>query len=171
MNKRLDTNKIRIAQVRYYDTRMNGAELSSIVAYAFLYQVGEDQYINLIDPTKDYAVFDRTPYSNVLKSGLEYGTRIVHKCGKIEDGICYVMDEARGKEIFGTDSIDKDRIESYIMNSDYFFLDRPDIMKKIPLMRRLKYASLILADSKRLSDFYAFIDSHDEKKYMKRYGN
>ena len=168
MNKTLDTNKLRVAEVRYYDSKMGGVEVSSTMAYAFLYRIG-DRYVNVLDPSKEFPVFSRAPYSNVLMSGLEFGNRLFYECGDLCDGACYVMSRESGEEIFGREAIEMETLKSYILNSNYFFLDRADILKSMPFRKRLKYLPLLFSDGKKMSEFYAFLDSHDQKKMVKRH--
>ena len=66
--KKMKTQDLRLARVRYYDTKHNGAELSHLEAYAFLRKAGEHFY-NVFDVVEDLPVLDRMPYSCTTRSG------------------------------------------------------------------------------------------------------
>ena len=55
IDRDVDLKRLKLAKVRYYDAKNNGAELSDIDAYAFLINVN-GHYINLFDPIEELPV-------------------------------------------------------------------------------------------------------------------
>ena len=166
-NRGLNTKTLRLARVKYYDTKHDGAEVNDIDAYAFLEKVG-DEYVNLFDPTDGLAVFERSIYPNVTRDGEEYGNKIIHVCGNITDGACYVMDRVSVPELFGKDEVSLSELKSYILNSKLFFVDRISIIKGQKRAYRLLFYPTLLADQKQMAEFQQFIASHEgAKQYVK----
>ena len=128
-NNNINTEKLKIAEIRYFDTKYNGVEIPPINAYAFLYQFG-NQYRNIFKLEEELPVYDRVPYSNTTRDGLDYGTKIVLVSGECKDGPCYVMEKLDMKSVFGKDKITMEQLEDYVLKSKYFFIDREDIRKK-----------------------------------------
>ncbi len=69
------TKDLRLARIRYFDRKRNGAELTDIEAYTFLLKTAE-KCINVFDSTDVLSIYDRMPYPNVASNGMEYGNRL-----------------------------------------------------------------------------------------------
>jgi len=119
-NRKLNLKDLKLARIRYFDRKMNGAEVTGIDAYAFLYQVG-DEYINLFSEEDSYPVFGRVPYTNTTRDGEDFGTKIVQLAGEDESGPCYIIDVDDCSEFFGEDKMDLRTLKEYVMRSDKFF--------------------------------------------------
>ena len=169
-NRLIDANKIRLARVRYYDVKNNGAELSSQEAYAFLLQVDEKKYINPFDVTEDLPVLDRTFYANVMPNGEEYGTKLFHVCGELVDGPCYVLERQSAKDLFKKENISLHEIKRYILYSNKFFVDRRRIISELEesFFKKSRFLPTIMSDSANMEKLKKFFAEHESgKQYIK----
>ena len=166
-NRTLNTKNLRLARVKYYDVEHNGAELSEMEAYAFLQKVG-DQYKNVFDEAEDLPVLDRSIYPNVMRSGEEYGNRLIHVCGELTDGACYVIEPVALHKLFGVDIIGTNDLKDYMFHSEKFFVDRAHLIQGEKASHRLRMFSLLRADLIKLDAFKQYIASHEKaKQYVK----
>ena len=151
----IETKKLKLAQVRYYDEEHNGVEVPSLKAYVFLLKSGES-YINILNPGEDLPVYERVPYTNTTLDGDDYGTKIVLAYGECESGPCYVVENIGMDHIFEVDSISLRQLKEYVMKSNLFFMDRLEIMKhRNVLPIHSKYRS----DVKNQRIFQEYLDS------------
>lgn len=80
-----------------------------------------------------------------------YGTKIILKNGKVQEGMCYVLEKDSAKEIFEQDEISIKDMEEYILSSEKYFVDRLDITKKFgPREKLLRYKQLTNDVEKKL---------------------
>ena len=169
-NRLMDTNKIRLARVKYYDVEKNGAELSEHEAYAFLFQVNEHKYINPFDPFEELPVLDRTFYANVASNGEEFGTKLIHVCGELENGPCYVLERLSVKDLFKKDGISLFDLKKYILHSKKFFVDRRHIIESLdePIIKKSRFLPTILSDEASMDKLKRFFSNHEVgKQYIK----
>ena len=166
-NRSLKTRDLRLARVKYYDLEHNGAELSHIDAYAFLERVGEE-YVNVFDPTDGLAVLDRSLYTNTTKDGEDYGNRLIHVCGTLTDGPCYVMDRVSVPDMMGIDIISTEQLREYVLRSDKFFVDRISLIQQEKRVRRIAFLPTLARDQKQMDAFKEYMGSHLKgKMYVK----
>ena len=126
-NEIINLKNLNLAKIRYFDKKMNGAEVSSIDAYAFLYKNG-DEYINIFSPEDSYPVYGRVPYSNTTRSGEDFGTKIIHLAGEEKSGPCYIIEQADCCDMFGRTFIRYDELKNSVIRSSKFFPDRVKLM-------------------------------------------
>lgn len=163
MEKLINTKDLKLAQIRYFDTRHNGVEIPEIKAYAFLRKIGE-KYINILNPEEYYPVYDRVPYTNTTSDGIDYGTKIVLVSGEEDDGPCYVMDRLDMDHIFGVQSLTKEQIEKVVLVSDLFFIDRPELLKR---KGAFFFHKKLREDEKKKEQFLKYLKRKEEKIYQK----
>lgn len=125
----ITTERLKLAQVRFYSESHRGVEIPREKAYAFLYRLEDDQYINLLDPLNELPVYERVPYANSFQNGESYGTKISLVSGDSKSGACYVMENIGFDRIFEEKTITMDQLKKYILASDKFFIDRPKIVE------------------------------------------
>lgn len=164
------TDGLRLARVKYYDTKKNGAELSEIDGYAFLYRIHDSVYVNLFDPTEELPILDRSMYSNVTPTGIEYGNKLIHVCGKLEDGPCYVMEKVKVASLFKKDFVSVSDVRRYILYSDKFFVDRMHLIKELkePFYKKTRFLSTILEDEAKMAELQRYFQGHDCVKQYKK---
>ena len=137
-NKMINVDDIKLAKIKYYDSELNGVELSDISAYVVLIKCN-GKYINVFDPElRDVPVLRRTVYVNVTKDGDDYGTKLVYVCGELKSGMCYIIEDKNMREVFKKDNVNISDIEKYIINSIHFFVDRENIVLNSHISYRVR---------------------------------
>ena len=164
---KMKTADLRLAKVRYFDTKHNGAELSTIEAYAFLRKAG-DHYFNVFDVLEDLPVLDRAPYANTTMSGVDYGNKLFHVQGELVDGPCYVIEPFPVRDILRKERVSEPELREYVLRSKNFFVDRLKMLEDEPGRVKLSMLKTILADKKQMERLKAFFASHENgKPYVK----
>lgn len=154
--KIINTEDLKLARIKYYDTEHNGAELSDIEAYAFLRRVG-DRYVNVFDILKDLPVLDRSIYPNERSNGEEFGNRLIHVCGELKDGPCYVIEPFSMRETIGFDYISEAELKEFVLRSDKFFVDRINLIEQETGMRRIKLQPVLKNDLDNMQAFQEYM--------------
>ena len=162
---KINTKDLRIAEVRYFDTEHNGVEIPPLTAYAFLLKVGEE-YINIINPGKDYPVYERVPYSNTTREGWEFGTKIILATGECQDGLCYVVGNTPMEDVFCVSTVTRRELIENIVKSGEFFIDVAEIHEK---QRHSIFDRYYREEKKKLKEFREYINSCEveSKQYCK----
>lgn len=137
-NNKVDVKKLRLAQIRYFDSSRNGCEIPQSKAYAFLINV-DGQYVNILNPAMEYPVYDRSPYSNTTLDGEDFGNRLILVNGEVKNGTCYVMELIDVGELFNDSMVNISTIEKFVFQSDYFFPDRIDLYQNKSKISKDKY--------------------------------
>lgn len=160
----INTKDLKIAEVRYFDTKHNGVVVPSFDTYAFLLKVGEN-YVNIIKPEKDYPVYERVPYGNTTKEGWEFGTKIQLVSGECRDGLCYIVGNTSMENVFGTKTISRKELIAAIVKSKQFFIDVAEIREK---ERHSIFDRQYREEKKLMKAFYQYVDSCQiERQYHK----
>ena len=128
-NVEIDSSKLKLAQIRYFDMESKASKLPEENAYVFLIEV-DGKYVNVLDSTQELPVFARSPYSNITMDGVEFGNQIYLVNGELKDGPCFIIENINLKHEFKKDKILIKELENYIINSDKFFIDRIKILEK-----------------------------------------
>ena len=136
----IKTNRLKLAQVRFFSEKHNGVEIPEKPAYAFLVKLGEDNYFNPFNLEREYPVYDRTFYAQCDRNGNDYGTIIRLVSGEVKSGPCYVLEKKNNPLDFTgfgrlclDDSVSIEKLEEYMLSSDLFFIDRVNILEKMDL--------------------------------------
>jgi len=151
---KINTKDLRIAQVRYFDTMHNGVEVPLMEAYAFLLKT-ENCYVNILDPEKDYPVYDRVPYSNTTRDGIDFGTKIILVSGECEDGLCYVIEKVSVKDILKVEEVTRKELEIMAEKSKLFFIDLFDIHKA---QKKTIFNGQFREEQKKMKEFQKYLD-------------
>ncbi len=163
----IDAKRIRLGKVTYFDTEHNGSAVPPVEAYAFLVDVG-GFYVNPFNIVDELPVYDRVPYSNTTKDGEDYGTKIVLKQGEVMDGPCYVLDRINVAEYYGVTDVSLSMLEEFIIRSNKFFIDRPELLEdniNNGNLFRKKYAKKKLnEDQKKMKKFIGFLADCEREK-------
>ena len=170
-NSLVSINRIKRAEMRYYERNKNGVAIPNIKAYAILIEVN-GVYVNIVKPFKEYNVWGRLPYTNSTMSGEDFGTKITLLSGKDEDGVCYVLDSVLPMELINlaiedTNNICINDIYRYIANSNDFYFDRAELLTYNP--RLVKYGMAKKIIDKDIDMQHKFLDelTSGEKVYKK----
>lgn len=126
----IKTERLKLAQIRHFSKAHNGVEVPKEKAYVFLYQMGEGQYMNILNPLHELPVYERVPYGNTTSDGFSYGTKIVLASGEEKTGPCYVVENLGMDNIFGERTISMKQLHEFVLASNMFFMDRPFIVEE-----------------------------------------
>ena len=170
-NNYIDSKRIRVGKITYFDADNNGSLVPPISAYVFMLQFG-NLYINPFDLASDYPVYDRVPYSNCTRDGLEYGTKIKHVQGEIKNGPCIVLEKVDFSEHYGEDKMSLKSLGDIMIGSNKFFVDRLNVLedRNVGLIIKGSIRKKILEDKinhRKLNDFIDKCESEKEEQYIK----
>lgn len=136
---KVNTNKIKLAEVKFFDKEHSGVEFGSPLSYVMLYEVDDEytsvfngkKYINLFGPDDIDLVFERSRFYSCYNSdGVDYGTKLNFVTGQLKTGPCCVLTGLDFSEVFNSDSVDYESLQSYVLKSDKYFMDRVNIAKE-----------------------------------------
>ena len=124
-----DRNKLHLAEVKYFDIKHNGIELTDPAALVVVYEI-DGRYINPLCHYEEFPTFKRTNVPNYNGSTDEYfGTKVVQLTEECSTGPCWLL---RDNDDFGEkldDQVTLVDLEEYVLGSPYYFKDRLDIAK------------------------------------------
>lgn len=172
---KIDTKKLNLAKLNYFDKEENGVEVSDIQAYAFLVELNGD-YVNFFNPFGDekLQVFKRTIYPNVTRDGEEYGNKLKKvSSGDTFDGPCYIIEKIDVTEMLGTDEISDEELGEYVCKSSKFFIDRIELLKKRKansVRQRIFTNKKIEEDLQEMEKIDEYFDSHEKNKKIYKIG-
>jgi len=167
MEKIINTKKLRLGQVRYFDTKTNSSEIPELSVYAFLYEVN-GTYVNVLDFTRDYPVFDRYIYTNYASTGEAYGNKIQLVNGELKDGLCYILERGDASRLLGKDEVTLNDLLLYVINSDKFFIDRISLLENVRGIDGFIVKRKLKEDYSKLDEFYEYVDRNaDSMQYVK----
>ena len=158
-NLYFEKGKVWLAEMKYYSKENNGIEHSDPLSYAFIVDLGDDQFVNPFDITEDFPVFHKLPYSNCTSSGVTYGNKVMLANTIDRTGLCYVL--SKNVEDMGLmgDIVSSEQLLDYMFkHSDkLYFKDRKgyvkDRLKKHPFTLR----KLIEADEEKEAAMTSFL--------------
>lgn len=159
-NRNLNLKNVKLARIKYFDVKHNGAEVNDIDAYAFLYEKN-GQYANILNPERELPVYGRVPYTNTTLDGEDFGTKIVHKAGEVQDGPCYIIDVEDCSRLFQCTEIGLSKLKQYVLQSSKFFIDRYGMLKEGTRNERLLHYKKMQQDKKMVNAFNEFVESHN----------
>ena len=168
-NIKVDTSRVKLAQLRYFNLERKASEIPEDKAYAVLVEVN-GTYINVLNPMEELPVLDRSPYTNTTPDGLhEFGNQLFLVNGELQDGPCYILERENMKDHFRREKVSISDIENYVLNSKKFFVDRVELIEKDrKLLRDRYYKKLYLEDIKKLNKFNEYLDSFDKEKELEK---
>lgn len=125
---KIDTKNLKIADVRYYDSEHNGLELTCPISKVVLYNRG-DTYVNLLNPIDFTLVCKRVPGPTSWE-GERLETRIVPLAGQVVTGEAWLVTDFDFGNYFGSDTVDLEDVENFVLHSSYFYKDRLAIVQR-----------------------------------------
>ena len=158
-NRTLNTENLRLARIKYFDTKHNGAEICDEEAYAFLFAFGGN-YLNVFNPADNLPIYDRAPYANVAKNGMNYGNKLFHISGDVKDGPCYVIEPYSVKSLVGKDTITMEELREYVLASKKYFVDRIALINEEKGPRRFTLSPILKETMQQKKAFDKYMASH-----------
>ncbi len=128
MSQTISTKELKLAEIRLFDAYRMASEIPYVHGYTFLLEE-DGQYRTLFRDFDQLPVFGRVPYSNETLNGEDFGSKIVLLQGEADNGPCYIV-SYDGKKLFGKEEITLQELKTYILHSEYFFIDRLSIMEE-----------------------------------------
>ena len=128
MNNYINTSRVRLAQVRYFDVSRKASELPINKAYVVLANVN-GTYVNILNPFCELPVFERSSYHNVNSLGEDYGNKLYLVNGELQDGECLILENVDMKKELKKEKVTIEDIEEYVLTSNRFFVDRINLLK------------------------------------------
>ena len=168
----INSEKIRLGKITYYDVEHNGSVVPSVDAYVFMININ-DTYINPFNILMDLPVYDRMPYSNTTKDGENYGTKIKHVQGEEKDGPCVVLENINLSEYYGLEYMSLNMLKEFMIRSNKYFIDRANLIEdefnfsksKVTNRSNKKYAVNKLLDDKiKEENLKGFLEGCEEEK-------
>lgn len=132
----ISTDRIRLAELKYFDAKHNGIEYGDAQSYVLLYEVPDKctssvKYVNFFDFCDTYPVFKRSKfYGAFTKDGVDFGTKIVPVSDDVSTGPCFLLTDVNFRDVFGRDNVTIDVLENYILKSEKYFKDREMIARR-----------------------------------------
>lgn len=158
MIDKFSKESLRLAELKYYDHKHNGIEVSEPLSYIVLVKIG-DRYFNALDPVEELPTFERVPGTTNSYGDDYFGTKVKLVTDGCSTGPCWLIstDYDIGKKFIG-DVVTKRELEEYVLWSPLFFKDRTDIAKERikSFERPYRMASIISRDKHKLDDIHAF---------------
>ena len=165
-SKLLSVKNLKLAKIKYFDMERNGAEVTNIDAYVFLYEEDGEIY-NLLDKARVYPIYNRVPYTNTTLDGESYGTKIVHVAGEERSGPCYIIDVDGCSDYFGRVNMFEDEIKEYVLRSDKFFPDRYQMLLLAGPKARRKYAAKMVEDQAKIKELDDYLEAPRENSFYR----
>lgn len=163
-NSLIDTKRIKLGKVTFFDTEHNGTAVPSVDAYVFLVNVN-GTYVNPFNVASELPVYDRVPYTNTTRDGEDFGTKIVLANGEVKDGPCYVIEKIDISSYYGKEQMSVDMLRDIMLKSDKFFVDRLGVLEEIPaLTRGRKLGRKMMEDKKKMSELQEFLSECNVEK-------
>ena len=162
-----DVSRIKMAEVRYFDTKRCAAEIPVNKAYVILINVN-GTYINMLNPGEELPVFSRTKYPNVSKDGFEFGTRICLENGELQDGLCFILEHDDMYTQFHEELVSMSEVEDYVLNSDKFYIDRIKLLQKGKKPRNISIKKKMKEDLDSLDKFNEFLGTCEKGLQYKK---
>ncbi len=156
-----DRSKLHLAEVKYFDVKHNGIELTDPASLVIVY--GSDgHYVNALSPYEEFPTFKRSRESNDYDGmGEYYGTKVIQLTEEASTGACWVL---RNRDDFSEklpEQVTVQELEDYVLESPYYFKDRLDIAKA--RLRRFekpfKMSRIVNADKEEYAKYCQFFES------------
>ena len=168
-NLKVDTSKVKLAQLRYFNLERKASEIPEDKVYAILVEVN-GTYINVLNPLEELPVFDRSPYTNTTPDGKhEFGNQLFLINGELQDGPCYILEREDMKGELRREKVSISDIENYVLNSKLFFVDRVELLEKDKRLARDRYyKKLYLEDIRKLTKLNEYLNSFKKEKELEK---
>ena len=169
MIKNFRKDSLKLAELKYYDHKHNGIEVSEPLSYIVLVQVG-DRYFNALDPIEELPTFERVHGTTNSYGDDYYGTKVRLVTDGCSTGPCWLISTDYDiQKKFEGEEVTKRELEDYVLNSRDYFKDRYDIaFNRLYRGERLfKMLDIINKDITKKRNIDRFFDIKAEKQFMK----
>ena len=168
-----DRKKLHLAEVKYFDVKRNGIELTDPASMVIIY--GEDgKYLNPLCHCEEFPTFRRTHVPNYDgRLDVYFGTKIEQLTEDCSTGPCWLIRDRSDLEEKLDDQVTLEELEEYVLASPYYFKDRLDIAKKRlkNFDRPFAMTRIIRKDKVEYDKYCEFFDSRKSdlsREFIKR---
>lgn len=163
MEKKINVENIKIAEIREFDTKHNGV---AVDFYSYLILIEKDGvYFNPFSEEDNYAVYRRLPYANSTFSGEEYGNKIELIQGEEKDGPCIVLTNIQLPSI---KELSLRQLENMIINSTKYYKDRENIVKDRFISHPVKRNKYIKKDRENKEKLERLLNKYNQDTKLLR---
>ena len=159
---KISIDKVRRADLRYYDDEHHGIELTDSQSKAILVDLGFG-YLNLFNLGEGYPVFDRSKFTNISSAGEDYGTKMIPLSENFDTGPCWVLEAVNMRNELKKAFVSIEDIENYILESSDFYKDRTEIARRRirHLEHPVKMVRIINADKNAMRSMNEFFSARE----------
>ena len=158
MMDKFNRESLKLAELKYYDHKHNGIEVSEPLSFVVLVQIG-DRYFNALDPIEELPTFERVPGTTNSYDDDYFGTKVRLITDGCSTGPCWLIStEYDVKKKFAGEVVTKRELEDYVLWSPLFFKDRIDIAKDrlSKFEQPYRMATIIGRERHRIDEIQAF---------------
>ena len=168
----IKTENLKLAEVRYFDVERNGLEFTPPLSHVVLLNRG-DTYVSLLNCGDFAPIYKRNKSkSNVYSDDGEYfGTKIELVYGNLKDGEAWLLTDTDFTKVFGSEEVDMDTVEQYVLASDLFFKDRLELVESNAARHGLPFftiRSIVKKDEKSIQEMQDFFSEREKQKVKKK---
>lgn len=156
-----DRNKLHLAEVKYFDIKHNGIELTDPASLVIIYETMHG-YINPLCHYEEFPTFKRSNVPNYNGSLDEYfGTKVVQLTDEASTGPCWLIRDNDDFKDKLDDQVTVEELEEYVLASPYYFKDRLEIAKARlrNFERPFAMTKIIRKDKEAYEEYIKFFDS------------
>ena len=168
-----DRKKLHLAEVKYFDIKRNGIELTDPASMVIIY--GEDgKYLNPLCHCEEFPTFKRSHVPNYNGRTDEYfGTKVIQLTEECSTGPCWLIRDKDDFEDKLDDQVTLAELEEYVLASPYYFKDRLEIAKRRlrNFERPFAMTRIIRRDKEDYAKYCEFFDSRKSdlsREFIKR---
>ena len=129
------TEQLELAEIRNFNAKRKSSVIPGRRAYTILGKF-DDHYYNILNPSLEYPVYGRLPYSNTTSDGEDFGTMISLVEGEIQDGPCYILDISM-KKVLQKEYVSFEQLQEFVLDSWKFFPDRISMIEDMNFFSRM----------------------------------
>lgn len=158
MIKNFRKDSLKLAELKYYDHKHNGIEVSEPLSYIVLVQIG-DRYFNALDPIEELPTFERVPGTTNSYDDDYFGTKVRLITDGCSTGPCWLISTDYDiQKKFEGEEVSKRELEDYVLTSPLYFKDRIDIAKDrlSKFEQPYRMATIIGRERHRIEEIHAF---------------
>lgn len=168
---KVNTDDLKLAEVRYYDVEHNGLEYTKPLAYVVLLNRG-DTYVSLLNPGDIAPIYERVPYtSNAVGTEDYIGTKIRQVFGDVISGEAWLLTDFDFTTKFDRKDVEIKDVEDFVLGSELFFKDRISLAQdraKKSITQRFLMSKVIVKDQEPMREMLEFFAERDSKKVYQK---
>jgi hypothetical protein len=125
-----DRDKLFLAEVKYFDVKHNGIELTDPASMAIVYGCN-GRYVNALCPYEEFPTFKRSHVPNYSGSiDAYFGTKVIQLTEEASTGPCWLIRDNNDFSEKLDEQVTVEDLEEYVLASPYYYKERLDIAKK-----------------------------------------